>query len=252
MLKRKTLVAIAGASLAAWPAAAQQSVDAGTIVFENWNYDELYSSTAWSVDEFFEREVADSAGEEIGDVEDLVLNDDGDIVALIAEVGGFWDIGDTHVSVPWEMVDVGSGGMVGVPVTEENIADFDIFSSAPLPLDAGVDDQIVEGVDDEYLGMGLWRASDLIGDYVRIQGEDRAWVNFGYVSDLLIDEGSVSATLVSTAAGYGRGTYAYPYRGGTAQGYGLWRPDAVAQDLPVLVGDATSLPWFDEDRMQSN
>lgn len=252
MMTRKALMAIAGMTLSIGPAAAQDVVDAGTIVLNNWNYDALYSSDSWSIDTFFGTDVVDGNGAQIGDVEDIVLDDDGNVVALIAEVGGFWDIGDTHVSVPWDMVLIGVEGSVAIPVTEDNIAEFDLFASSSLPKDDGIAEEIVEGVDDQGLGTGLWRASELIGDYVRVQDDSENWVNFGYVSDLLVEDGTISATLVSTTARYGPGTYAYPYRGGTVEGYGLWRPDAASQDLPVLVGDATSMPPFDMNQMQTN
>jgi sporulation protein YlmC with PRC-barrel domain len=256
MMNCKTFMSIAGLSVFAIPAAAQDMVDAGTIIPEDWNYNELYSSEAWSVDDFFGRDVVGSDGALIGDVEDVVLNDAGDVVALIAEVGGFWDIGDTHVSVPWDMVEIdgdGDGdGSVGIPLTEENVAEFDLFSSSPFPDDADLAASIVEGVENEELGMVSWRASDLIGDYVRVQGDEENWVNFGYVSDLLIDGGSITATLVSTTGRYGQGTYAYPYPRGSAEGYGVWMPNATTQDLPVLVGDATSMPLFEMEQMQAN
>lgn len=252
MMKRKALGAIAGMAFSAVPAAAQDVVDAGTIVLDNWNYDALYSSDTWSIDDFFGRDVIGSDGTQIGDVEDVVLNDEGDVVALIAEVGGFWDIGDTHVSVPWEMVERDAGGSVAIPVTEDNVSEYDLFESSPLQGDSVLAEEIVEGVDDKELGMELWRASDLIGDYVRVQGDGTDWVNFGYVSDVLIDDGSIAATLVSTTARYGMGTYAYPYPRGSSAAYGGWTPNATIQDLPILVGDATTLPQFEMDRMQSN
>lgn len=248
MMKRKALMAIAGMSVSACPAAAQDVVDAGAIIPENWSYDALYESGSWSVEAFFGTDVVDGDGTRIGDVEDLVLNDAGEVVALIAEVGGLWDIGDTHVSVPWQTVQRGGDGSVTIPVTAENVAEFDLFSSSPLPEDADPAEEIVEGVDDEALVKALWRASDLIGDYVRVQSDAETWLNFGYVSDLLIDDGSISATLVSTTARYGPGTYAYPYRGGPAEGYGVWFPNATTQDLPILVGEATSMPVFDMDQ----
>jgi hypothetical protein len=34
---------------------------------------------------------------EIGEIEDIVLNSDGELVGIVAEVGGFLDIGDKHV-----------------------------------------------------------------------------------------------------------------------------------------------------------
>lgn len=37
---------------------------------------------------------------EIGEIEDLILSRDGKIIGIVAEVGGFLDIGDKHVMIP--------------------------------------------------------------------------------------------------------------------------------------------------------
>ncbi len=55
MIDFKALMAIVGMSATAMPAAAQDMVDAGTIIPDNWNYDALYHSEAWSVDAYFGR-----------------------------------------------------------------------------------------------------------------------------------------------------------------------------------------------------
>jgi hypothetical protein len=39
---------------------------------------------------------------QIGEIEDLVLDEGGQIVGIVAEVGGFLDIGDKHVMLPLE------------------------------------------------------------------------------------------------------------------------------------------------------
>lgn len=54
---------------------------------------------------------------------------------MVAEVGGFWDIGDTHVAVPWAQVDVQSYDRIVVPVTEETVDDYQLtrmFSMSPM------------------------------------------------------------------------------------------------------------------------
>lgn len=249
MRYRELILAVAGVSVCGLPAAAQDVVDAGTVVPEGWPDQNLYVENAWSVDRLFGRDVMGPGGERIGDVEDVVMNDDGKVVALIAEVGGFWDIGDTHVSVPWDMVEIGQDGSVTIPVTQDTITDYDLFDSSGLPEGAEISAEVVEGVDDAELGVGLWRASELMSDYLRVVGDDATWVNFGYVSDLIVLDGAIDATIVSTTARYGPATYAYPYRGGTVDGYGMWRPAASTYDLPILESDATSLPEFDGDGM---
>src|SRR5680860_1237717 len=68
----------------------------------SWNYDRIYGS-GWSYDRLIdEAEVIGPEGDDIGDVENLIIGRDGKVKAVIAEIGGFLDIGDTHVAVPWD------------------------------------------------------------------------------------------------------------------------------------------------------
>lgn len=245
-----------GLALAAAGAAAQteptgqQTIDAGVIALSDWSYDTLYSGDSWSVEELFGTDVHGADGEDIGDVEDLVIDADGRVVALIAEVGGFWDIGDTHASIPWNEVEVAIGDRVAVPITEDTVDDYDIFGFSGLVTD-NLEGQVVSGVDDEPLGPGLWRASELIGDYARINadttGEGR--LNYGYVSDLLIRDGQIAATVVEATGAFGRGYYAYPYTP-TGPGYPAnWTPRAATYDMPFLEGEVRSMERFDYDRI---
>ncbi|KKL22246.1 hypothetical protein LCGC14_2437360 [marine sediment metagenome] len=41
----------------------------------------------------------DSGWNEIGEIEDIILSKDGQMVGIVAEVGGFLDIGDKHVMI---------------------------------------------------------------------------------------------------------------------------------------------------------
>ncbi|WP_424932443.1 PRC-barrel domain-containing protein [Amaricoccus macauensis] len=54
-----------------------------------------------------------SSWESIGEIEDLVLSPDGKLVGLVAEVGGFLDVGDKHV-----MIQVDDVNLVAVDDTE--------------------------------------------------------------------------------------------------------------------------------------
>src|SRR3546814_10381042 len=61
-----------------------------------------------------------SSGEDIGEVENLVVGSDTKIRKLIFSTGGIWDIGDKHLAVAWNQVTVSPDGEhVTVPVTEE-------------------------------------------------------------------------------------------------------------------------------------
>lgn len=231
------------------PVAAQQYADAGDFQLQSWTYDALYEAGSWTVEELFDRPVAGTTGDEIGDVEDLVFNLRGEVVALVAEVGGFWDIGDTHVSVPWENVSMPTDGPVEIPVTEDTLDQYSVFDYSGLP-GTKMGDDIVSDIANQDL-FGVWRASDLIGDYVRIQDDDRAWFNYGYVSDLVVRDAQIISTVVATDQSLGGEDYAYPLFDrptppGTSRGL-PW--SSQVYDIPVLQGDASALPSFEADRV---
>lgn len=54
---------------------------------EGWSMDTVHSEvgTNWN---------------DIGEIEDVVMNDSGQMVGIVAEVGGFLDIADKHVMIP--------------------------------------------------------------------------------------------------------------------------------------------------------
>ncbi len=56
-----------------------------------WDGNEVYDSV-------------DADWNNIGEIEDIVLNKDGQMIGIIAEVGGFLDIGDKHVMIPVENI----------------------------------------------------------------------------------------------------------------------------------------------------
>jgi sporulation protein YlmC with PRC-barrel domain len=220
-------------------AVAQKIVDAGEISLDGWSYDALYDPEAWSVGDFFGAAVYDPDNNEIGGVEDVVFNDSGELLAIIAEVGGFWDIGDTHVSVPWEETTIHDNGRIEIPLTEAVLEDYDLFDYSGLPGTALAEDIVAE-VDEEPLGYRVWRASELMGDYVRIQDEDSTWINYGTVTDIIVRDAQIVGTIVNTSYQQGAGRVAFPYTPTTPGGI-----RAPSVDLPVLMGDAEALPLFD-------
>ena len=238
------------------------AIDAGRIVsLDEWQYDDLYAQ-GWSAENFIgEMEVYDEAGEEIGDVEDLIVDPEGKLLSVVAEVGGVWDMGDTHVSVPWEQVTFnGARDGVVVPVTEENVDEFDAFAFSGLQ-GSQLGEQVSMGVDDADFTGRAFRLSELIGDYARLKGEQvqadadaegvvaeevqpiGAMENYGYVSDVIIKDGRIAATVVDAASTYGPGYYAYPYFG---YGYDRnWEPGAEYYDLPYSDEEVGELDEFE-------
>ena len=130
--------AAVAALLAAAPAMAQQAeetdtntplADAETVAWQDWGYSDLYSQGI-SAERVFGWGVHGENGERIGDVEDFLIGPDGQVVALMAEIGGFIDIGDTHVSIPFDEVNIMPAAQeVSVPLTEDTVHDYDFESS---------------------------------------------------------------------------------------------------------------------------
>lgn len=230
------------ALVAATSALAQEDVQ----VLTNWSYDPLYIE-GWSVDNMFgSTEIMDANGEEIGDVENVIFSNDGEVLGIIAQVGGFWDIGDTHVHVPWDEVTFdGSIQQVQIPVTEDTVDDYDVFG------DYWDEDQVIgrddtdttSVVDDDLIaGPGIFKATDLIGDYAFLSDGAR----YGYISDIIVQNGAISA-IVTDAGAYGRsGYYAYPYayRGASPEG-------AARYDMPYDAEQIDTIENFDYERLQS-
>ncbi|MBB6180301.1 PRC-barrel domain-containing protein [Pseudorhizobium flavum] len=216
------------------------------IPLSEWNPDELYR-TAWSAEALFDRPVYGAGDERIGDVEDLIIGPDGKLLSVVAEVGGLWDIGDTHVSVPWEEVTVRVDGSIAIPVTEENADDYGVLRGS----ETNFGNRIVSDLDNEELGPRAWRASELIGDIARVRdGGSQAegtYRGYGYVEDLIFNDGKVTAAVVDRdpAGPDGRGAVAYPFYG---YGYG-WTPGNPYYDLPYDRGEVSTLEPFDRNRL---
>lgn len=224
----------------------EDAIQAEVIALPEWQTDALYAdgrSVEFMLDE---TEVYGPDGEEIGSLENIVFSNDGRVLSVVAEVGGFWDIADTHVNVPWDEVEFAAGRMT-IPVTEENAEDYSLFKTSYLGIEeAASETMVVE--DDLQTGTRAFRASELIGDYARIRdqgGGENAFVNYGYVNDLIIRDGQLAAVVVSPDAGYaGPGYYAYPY-----YGYG-WAPGTPYYNMPYGEDEVAQVEPLDYDRLE--
>lgn len=209
-----------------------------------WNYDDIYAN-GWSVERLFEdAEVVGADGEEIGGVENLIIGKDGKILSLIAEVGGFLDIGDTHISVPWDRVKVSPYlDEVTIPVDEDSIDEYSVFGEYGYMTRA--ETGTTQAVNDDLTtGPRVWKATELLDDYTYLS--DRS--GYGYVRDLIFTaEGELHAVIVNAEPGYRGGRYAYPFYG---FGYG-YLPGAPYYDLPYDRDDVAGMERFDYGRMES-
>ncbi len=196
--------------------------------------------TAWDVEPLYQglraEQIMDATayglnGDELGEVENIIVGPDGKIRSLVIEAGGFWDIGDTHVAVPWNQVNFSDDGeRVTVPLEEDNLPGFSLFDN---------DEEVPAGPRE-------WKVSELLDDTVELSDVPR----YGVVDDVIFDRaGQLQAVLVNRDTRYGApyGPYAYPY-----YGYGYDRtydPGSSVYILPYTQQELKNLQRFDTARM---
>lgn len=220
-------------------AAQTDDVREDVVDLAGYSYEDLYAEGMSARSVYEAMDAVDSTGEEIGQVEDMIIDRDGNVIAVIAEVGGFWDIGDTHVSVPFQDVEFTEFG-VTLPVSEETINDFTIFNADYLA-GAEASGEVVQQIDDAEVAPSFYRLSEVIGDYARVSDND-TFRNYGYVRDAVIREGRVDALIINPDLGYGMTGYrAYPYYGAN---YG-YNPYDRYYDMPYDATEAVDLEEFD-------
>ncbi len=59
---------------------------------------------AWTITEWYKRDIYDTADNKIGDIKDVLLDHDGKTAAIIIGVGGFLGVGEKDVAVPYDAV----------------------------------------------------------------------------------------------------------------------------------------------------
>lgn len=215
------------------------------IAVADWNYDQIYAN-GWSLERLIDdARVFGIEGEEIGDVENVLIGADGKILAVIAEVGGFLDIGDTHVSVPWEQVSFSPAlDLIEVPVNEDNVDDYSLFGEWGYY--TKTDAEATQVVNDDLLtGPRVWKASEVLDDYALLTGD----MAFGYVEDLIFtNDGSLHAVVVEPDAAYAGGPYAFPYYGYSTG----WHPGSPYYALPYGEEEVAVIDTFDFDRLSDD
>ena len=170
-----------------------------------------------------------------------MLNPRAEIVALIAEVGGFWDIADTHVTIPWREIER-RGGRVYSPITAETAENYGMFAEEYF---TAADVGNLDGVNEFFeTGPYIWKATALLDDYVVHQSGEP----FGYVTDLVFDDAGKLLAVVAVQARSDidrRGVYAFPWddRG--------WEPRFDHYTLRHTAEDIERLPTIDYSRFDA-
>ena len=168
-----------------------QGITVDIVPATQWTYDEAYEG--WSAEELLGEEVYGETGDVVGEIEDFIIGPDGKIQKVVVEGGGFLDIGDSHVAVPWNQVTRIGVASIRAPLTEENIDEYGMF----------------ENVEDMPPRPDNFRLRELLNDYLTADG-----VGYGTVEDVIFtQDGKIDAVIVYGAYGYGydRGPVALPY-----------------------------------------
>jgi len=167
-----------------------------------WEHAPLYDG--WRAGELLDEEAYGENGDVVGEVEDFIVGPDGFIQQVVVEGGGFLDIGDSHLAVPWSEVTRSGEESITTPLTEANLDGYGMF----------------ENVDDMPTTAENFRMRHMLGSYVTADG-----VGYGDIRDVIIsEEGKLQAVIVYPAYGYGYGNrpVAVPYYSDRYDPYGTY------------------------------
>lgn len=134
---------------------------------------------AWRAERLLEADVYGPDGDEVGEVENIYIGPDGKIHRVLIETEeGFLGLGEQFLAVKWDDVSFSSqNNRVETSVDPDNLKKYSI-------------------IDDEPEAEGrTFRATELIGDYVRLS--DAKY--YGYVTDLVFSKDGKLEGLVTTA-----------------------------------------------------
>jgi sporulation protein YlmC with PRC-barrel domain len=178
----------------------QEGDDTTWVDITSWAATDSYYE-GWSALDLLDEDAYGMQGEDLGEVEDIIVGPDGRIARIVVEGGGFLDIGDTHAAIPWEEVTRTGTSSVTVPVTDDNLGEYTRYPA----------------VDDMPAMRGNFRINEIIGDYVSANG-----VGYGTIDDVIFsDDGAIEAVVVYPTYGYGYQTrpVAVPYNAGAYDPY---------------------------------
>ena len=71
----------------------------------NIKYVTRQAPTDWTAEALIGRTVENSNGDSLGEINNVIINEKGDVVAVVVGVGGFLGIGEKNVGVPFEALD---------------------------------------------------------------------------------------------------------------------------------------------------
>lgn len=180
----------------------------------------------WRAERLLDADVYDADGDEIGEVENLYIGPDGKIQKVLIETeDGFLGLGEQFLAVNWDDVTFSSqANRVETQVDMDNLKKYSILDDEP---------------DEEGRN---FRATELIGDYVRLTDAQY----YGYVTDLVFDQEGKLQGLVTTAdVAYGAvPRRVIPYA--AADEAGAFQPGTDFYPAPYTAEEIEGQPEYEE------
>jgi sporulation protein YlmC with PRC-barrel domain len=204
-----------------------------------WSYEEIYESGGLRADKLMSASVHGPDGGEIGSIENVLLDADSRIVALVARVGGAWGMANKYLAIPWDEVELQEGG-ISTPINADNVGDYGLFDEAYVTQDDLDNVEEIEG--DAATGPRTWKLTELLDDYVRKDGS-----GYGLVTNALFSrQGEMQAVIVEPSVDNtdAQGPQAYP---SPSEGFNPRSPTFQLPDTQAIEG----LQTFDYKRYAS-
>ena len=88
---------------------------------------------AWRVTDLEGKDVEDANGDNIGDITDVLVNERGEVIAVLVGVGGFLGIGQKDVAVSMSALEFGPGKTEGLKTEEERQRELEAEAQAQAP-----------------------------------------------------------------------------------------------------------------------
>jgi sporulation protein YlmC with PRC-barrel domain len=195
---------------------------------------ELYSG--WRTSDLLGSRVFSKKGEYLGMVRNIVVADNGQVKALIAEEAGIGITLEFVFRLPWK--DVAKPVHRGALIADLSDARSRQYGLFPAPF--GKSDEDKPQAED-------FLVTKVLGDYARLQ----TGIGYGLVKDVVFSpQGRMVAVLVARDAAKGGGTIAFPSPGPT----GKWSPRASYYGLPFVTAEEADRAGMRVDvrRFESN
>ncbi len=143
----------------------------------------------WSVVRFLDNMVVEDAEEvRAGVVEDIIFGTSGRLLSVVVRIGGFWDIGERLVNVPWSEVEIRSATTLIVPITEASVEAIEEDQNAVLSRDEAGTFLMLRP---NQITVDVWKASDAIGIPTNLS-DRRA---YSLVEDLIVVSDRIVAVI---------------------------------------------------------